>query len=267
MGEAGFLGLMYWRGHGGAGGRARNQPGVRRGAGRNPAAVSSSPGPCTPTWRARTCTMRRQRRMEAQAALHAGRGWPARSPRWAPSRVFCTAAGREDPAPRRRQAAHRLASQSPTATTLTSRHAAAAPGERRGHASRCSSSRRARPGFTVGRLPERRTGWLSSDTAELVRSRIAASPPPTCWARQDKGFYSVDEELADRAHCAAGAMAVGHCKSARLRAHAGRWCATAGGSAPRCSTSRRRQRLANAGRQDQRRAPSLPLRLARVPAR
>jgi acyl-CoA dehydrogenase len=63
------------------------------------------------------------------------------------------------------------------------------------------------PGFTVGRALDK-TGWLSSDTAELVfdNCRIAADQ---VLGEQGKGFYSVMKNFQTE-RIALGAMAVGH---------------------------------------------------------
>jgi acyl-CoA dehydrogenase len=63
------------------------------------------------------------------------------------------------------------------------------------------------PGFTVGRALDK-TGWLSSDTADLVfdNCRIAADQ---VLGEQGKGFYSVMKNFQTE-RIALGAMAVGH---------------------------------------------------------
>jgi len=67
------------------------------------------------------------------------------------------------------------------------------------------------PGFSVGRSLEK-TGWLSSDTAELVFEdcRIPAS---NLLGEVDKGFYSVMKNFQTE-RIALAAMAVGHCTQA-----------------------------------------------------
>ncbi len=67
------------------------------------------------------------------------------------------------------------------------------------------------PGFTVGRALDK-TGWLSSDTAELVfdNCRIAAA---NLLGEEGKGFYSVMKNFQTE-RIALGAMAVGHATQA-----------------------------------------------------
>ena len=67
------------------------------------------------------------------------------------------------------------------------------------------------PGFTVGRSLEK-TGWLSSDTAELVFEDCRI-PAANLLGEQDKGFYSVMKNFQTE-RIALGAMAVGHCARA-----------------------------------------------------
>jgi acyl-CoA dehydrogenase len=67
------------------------------------------------------------------------------------------------------------------------------------------------PGFRVGRALKK-TGWLSSDTAELIFEdcRIPAS---NLLGRENEGFYSVVKNFQnERLMC--GAMAVGHANQA-----------------------------------------------------
>ena len=67
------------------------------------------------------------------------------------------------------------------------------------------------PGFTVGRSLKK-SGWLSSDTAELVFDdcRIPAS---NLLGEENKGFYSVMKNFQTE-RIALAAMAVGHCTQA-----------------------------------------------------
>lgn len=67
------------------------------------------------------------------------------------------------------------------------------------------------PGFSVGRALKK-TGWLSSDTAELVfdNCRIAAQ---SLLGEEGKGFYSVMKNFQTE-RIALAAMAVGHCTQA-----------------------------------------------------
>ena len=67
------------------------------------------------------------------------------------------------------------------------------------------------PGFTVGRSLEK-TGWLSSDTAELVFEDCRI-PAANLLGEQDKGFYSVMKNFQTE-RIALAAMAVGHCARA-----------------------------------------------------
>jgi acyl-CoA dehydrogenase len=63
------------------------------------------------------------------------------------------------------------------------------------------------PGFTVGRALDK-TGWLSSDTAELVFDKCRI-PAAHVLGEQGKGFYSVMKNFQTE-RIALGAMAVGH---------------------------------------------------------
>jgi acyl-CoA dehydrogenase len=63
------------------------------------------------------------------------------------------------------------------------------------------------PGFTVGRALDK-TGWLSSDTAELVFDNCRI-PAAHVLGEQGKGFYSVMKNFQTE-RIALGAMAVGH---------------------------------------------------------
>jgi len=67
------------------------------------------------------------------------------------------------------------------------------------------------PGFSVGRALKK-TGWLSSDTAELVFDNVRV---PECHllGEEGKGFYSVMQNFQTE-RIALGAMAVGHCQRA-----------------------------------------------------
>lgn len=67
------------------------------------------------------------------------------------------------------------------------------------------------PGFAVGRSLEK-TGWLSSDTAELVFANCRI-PAANLLGEQDKGFYSVMKNFQTE-RIALAAMAVGHCTQA-----------------------------------------------------
>ena len=67
------------------------------------------------------------------------------------------------------------------------------------------------PGFRVGRALEK-TGWLSSDTAELVFEDCRI-PAANLLGEQDKGFYSVMKNFQTE-RIALAAMAVGHCTQA-----------------------------------------------------
>jgi len=67
------------------------------------------------------------------------------------------------------------------------------------------------PGFSVGRSLEK-TGWLSSDTAELVFEDCRI-PTANLLGEVDKGFYSVMKNFQTE-RIALAAMAVGHCTQA-----------------------------------------------------
>ena len=67
------------------------------------------------------------------------------------------------------------------------------------------------PGFTVGRKLDK-TGWLSSDTAELVFDNCRL-PAGNLLGDEGKGFYSVMKNFQTE-RIALAAMAVGHCTQA-----------------------------------------------------
>ncbi|MBE7939175.1 MULTISPECIES: acyl-CoA dehydrogenase family protein [Ramlibacter] len=67
------------------------------------------------------------------------------------------------------------------------------------------------PGFSVGRALKK-TGWLSSDTAELVFDNVRI-PAANLLGEEGKGFYSVMKNFQTE-RIALGAMAVGHCQRA-----------------------------------------------------
>jgi len=67
------------------------------------------------------------------------------------------------------------------------------------------------PGFTVGRALKK-TGWLSSDTAELVFDNVRI-PDANLLGEEGKGFYSVMKNFQTE-RIALAAMAVGHCQQA-----------------------------------------------------
>jgi acyl-CoA dehydrogenase len=67
------------------------------------------------------------------------------------------------------------------------------------------------PGFTVGRALKK-TGWLSSDTAELVFDNVRI-PAANLLGEEGKGFYSVMKNFQTE-RIALAAMAVGHCTQA-----------------------------------------------------
>ena len=67
------------------------------------------------------------------------------------------------------------------------------------------------PGFTVGRALKK-TGWLSSDTAELIFDNVRI-PACNLLGEEGKGFYSVMKNFQTE-RIALGAMAVGHCTRA-----------------------------------------------------
>lgn len=67
------------------------------------------------------------------------------------------------------------------------------------------------PGFTVGRALSK-SGWLSSDTAELVFDHVRV-PAANLLGEEGKGFYAVMQNFQTE-RIALGAMAVGHCQRA-----------------------------------------------------
>ncbi|MEZ5707655.1 MAG: acyl-CoA dehydrogenase family protein [Burkholderiaceae bacterium] len=67
------------------------------------------------------------------------------------------------------------------------------------------------PGFSVGRSLKK-TGWLSSDTAELVLDNVRI-PAENVLGEEGKGFYSVMKNFQTE-RIALAAMAVGHCTQA-----------------------------------------------------
>jgi acyl-CoA dehydrogenase len=67
------------------------------------------------------------------------------------------------------------------------------------------------PGFSVGRALKK-TGWLSSDTAELVLENVRI-PAGNLLGEEHKGFYSVMKNFQTE-RIALGAMAIGHCQQA-----------------------------------------------------
>jgi acyl-CoA dehydrogenase len=67
------------------------------------------------------------------------------------------------------------------------------------------------PGFSVGRALKK-TGWLSSDTAELVLYNVRI-PDHHLLGEENKGFYSVMKNFQTE-RIALGAMAIGHCTRA-----------------------------------------------------
>jgi acyl-CoA dehydrogenase len=67
------------------------------------------------------------------------------------------------------------------------------------------------PGFSVGRALKK-TGWLSSDTAELVLDNVRL-PAGNLLGEEGKGFYSVMKNFQTE-RIALAAMAVGHCRQA-----------------------------------------------------
>lgn len=64
------------------------------------------------------------------------------------------------------------------------------------------------PGFSVGRALKK-TGWLSSDTAELVLDNVRV-PAANLLGEEGKGFYAVMKNFQTE-RIALAAMAVGHC--------------------------------------------------------
>jgi acyl-CoA dehydrogenase len=67
------------------------------------------------------------------------------------------------------------------------------------------------PGFSVGRALKK-SGWLSSDTAELVLDNVRI-PAGNLLGEEGKGFYSVMKNFQTE-RIALGAMAIGHCQQA-----------------------------------------------------
>src|SRR6476620_8092189 len=68
-----------------------------------------------------------------------------------------------------------------------------------------------KPGFSVGRALKK-SGWLSSDTAELVFDNVRV-PAANVLGEEGKGFYSVMKNFQTE-RIALAAMAVGHCQQA-----------------------------------------------------
>ncbi len=66
-------------------------------------------------------------------------------------------------------------------------------------------------GFSVGRALKK-SGWLSSDTAELVLDNVRL-PADALLGEENKGFYSVMKNFQTE-RIALAAMAVGHCTQA-----------------------------------------------------
>ena len=203
LGDAGLLGLMYDERIRRRRGRCAHQPGLRRGAvavdlrrlhhHRAGAHRHGEPAPAP----RRHARRRRRRYMPGVTAGdddHRGRRSPSRAP--APTSPASaprpsarpTAASGSSTAP---------SSSSPTACTPTCTSSPPRPA-RAGTRCRCSSSRRARRAFAVGRALDK-SGWLSSDTAELVFEdcRIPAGQPAR---RGEPRLLLGDEELPDRAH-------------------------------------------------------------------
>jgi acyl-CoA dehydrogenase len=67
------------------------------------------------------------------------------------------------------------------------------------------------PGFTVGRQLDK-SGWLSSDTAELVFDAVRI-PAGNLLGEENRGFYSVMKNFQTE-RIALAAMAIGHCTQA-----------------------------------------------------
>jgi acyl-CoA dehydrogenase len=67
------------------------------------------------------------------------------------------------------------------------------------------------PGFSVGRSLDK-TGWLSSDTAEMVFDNCRI-PAENLLGEENQGFYSVMKNFQTE-RIALGAMAIGHCTQA-----------------------------------------------------
>jgi acyl-CoA dehydrogenase len=67
------------------------------------------------------------------------------------------------------------------------------------------------PGFSVGRALKK-TGWLSSDTAELILDNVRI-PAGNLLGEEGKGFYSLMKNFQTE-RIALAAMAVGHCQQA-----------------------------------------------------
>ena len=87
---------------------------------------------------------------------------------------------------------------------------AARTGEAR-HAISIFAIEKGSPGFTVGRALKK-TGWLSSDTAELIFDNCRI-PAGNLLGEEGKGFYSVMKNFQTE-RIALAAMAVGHCTQA-----------------------------------------------------
>jgi acyl-CoA dehydrogenase len=116
------------------------------------------------------------------------------------------------------------------------------------------------PGFSVGRALKK-TGWLSSDTAELVLDNVRI-PAANLLGEEGKGFYSVMKNFQTE-RIALAAMAVGHCQQA-LQADAGLRAPAPGVRRAAVGPADDPPAAVDAGCQDARRAAvHVPLRLAR----
>ncbi len=80
-----------------------------------------------------------------------------------------------------------------------------------GHAMSMFAVEKGTPGFRVGRALDK-SGWLSSDTAELVFENVRI-PADNLLGEENRGFYSVMKNFQTE-RIALGAMAIGHCTQA-----------------------------------------------------
>ena len=80
-----------------------------------------------------------------------------------------------------------------------------------GHAMSMFAVEKGTPGFRVGRALDK-SGWLSSDTAELVFENCRI-PAGHLLGAENRGFYSVMKNFQTE-RIALGAMAIGHCMQA-----------------------------------------------------
>jgi acyl-CoA dehydrogenase len=212
MGKAGMLGLAYEAEHGGAEADALMNLCSPRRCRSRPLAASSSPCSSTPTWRARTCT-------------HAGT--PEQKARYMPgvtAGTTITAVGITEPGAGSdvagirttavRDGGHWVLNGTKIFITngvLADLYFIAAKTSDARHGMSMFIVEKGTPGFGVGRSLKK-SGWLSSDTAELVLENVRL-PAAHLLGDENKGFYSVMKNFQTE-RIALAAMAVGHATQA-----------------------------------------------------